>query len=68
MIKNEVRIAEAIKQAMSDQNIGVNELAKACGISKNSLYKVLRAQTYGIRLLTSILEELNLEIDIIPKK
>lgn len=64
MIKNQDIIAEAIRKAMNEQNIGINELSKACKMSKNSLYKVLRSENYESRVLINILDFLNLKIEI----
>ena len=55
--------AEGVRMAMQERGIGINELTEKTGVSKNSIYKVLRAENYEITILIKIMRILQIHLE-----
>ena len=62
-----LEIGAAIKEARSDQNISIRELAQLTGMSKNNIVRIEAGlYNYTIDNLVEILSALKMDLDIIP--
>lgn len=55
--------SDGIKMAMEEREIGLNELYQKAGVSKNSLYKVLRGENYEITVLIKVMRVLQIHLE-----
>jgi predicted transcriptional regulator len=57
-------IGKGIQATMHERKIGINKLTELTGLSKNSIYKVLRGENYEINVLIKIMRQLQLHIEL----
>jgi HTH-type transcriptional regulator/antitoxin HipB len=63
-----IEISKAIKNAIDIQNTSIRELAKKINKKHNQIVRITSGENYTIENLLTILDGLDLEIEIKPKK
>lgn len=61
-------ISQIIRNESKRQHISISAIAKNLGVTRNVVYRVLDGTNFKIDVLLRILEQLNLELTVQPRK
>ena len=58
------QLGEAMRYAIKERGISINELERVSGVSKTIIYKILRGQGYQIKSLIRIMRHLQIHLEM----